>query len=78
MYANIVETEEKKLPEIKINRWRWCGFLPLCCKTVYIISCETVLNRVSNFVWVCEKGFACVIDLICRMNFVCIPSIQKQ
>ena len=31
MYANIVETEEKKLPEIKINRWRWCGFLPLCC-----------------------------------------------
>ena len=37
--------------------WRWYGFLPLCCKTVYIVSCESVLNRLSNFMWVCHNWF---------------------
>ena len=27
--------------------------------------------------WVCQQGVACTIDLICKINFVCTPSIQK-
>ena len=35
----------------------------------------SVLNKVYNFVWVCQHGIACTIDLIWRKNIVCTPSI---
>ena len=38
----------------------------------------SVLNRVCNLVWVCQKGVAWTIDLICYMNYVCAPSMQEQ
>ena len=31
----------------------------------------SVLNRVYNFMWLCEQGIGCTIDfMICTMNFV--------
>ena len=36
-----------------------------------------VLNRVYNFVCVCQQGIPGTIDLICSMNFVYTPSMKK-
>ena len=51
-----------------MRRCRWTGY-------VFYLA---VLKRVYNFVWVCQKGIACMIDFNCLMNFVCTPSKQKQ
>ena len=58
-------------------RWTGHGLWPLCPKRG-IIYCVSVLNRVYKFVWYCQQGIACTIDLICWMNFVWTPSIEKQ
>jgi len=53
-----------------------CPLCPLCLCPLSCF-CGSALTRVCNFVWVCKQGIACMIDLICNMNFVYTPSIQK-
>ena len=56
----------------EIRETRGCAAGP---GIVFVLS---VLNRVCNLVWVCQKGIAWTIDLICYMNYVCTPSMQEQ